>query len=68
MVQQIPAEKGATPTRVVPGLGYPNGRAEVSTQPTGWLASRTLADGSADQSGASISIVALALPSTADRG
>lgn len=49
MNKNIPAESGATRPSVVPGLGYPNGRSEVSPQPTGWQASRVLANGSADQ-------------------
>ena len=48
--QQIPAEKGVTTAAsVVSGLGYPNGRAETSATPTGWMASRLNPDGSADQ-------------------
>jgi hypothetical protein len=51
----LPAEKGVTsPAVVVAGLGYPNGRAEVSPTPTGWLASAVSSDGSADQSGATV--------------
>jgi hypothetical protein len=46
---EIPAEKGATQPSVVTGLGYPNGRIEVSPAPTGWQASKVLADGAADQ-------------------
>lgn len=29
-------ESSITPPSVVPGLGYPNGRQEVSPEPTGW--------------------------------
>jgi hypothetical protein len=33
------AEQGSvTPPKVVAGLGYPNGRDEVSPEPTGWQA------------------------------
>jgi hypothetical protein len=33
------AEQGSvTPPTVVAGLGYPNGRDEVSPEPTGWQA------------------------------
>jgi hypothetical protein len=43
---QQPAEATAsTPPTVVAGLGFPNGRAEVSTEPTGWHASQIGADG-----------------------
>ena len=32
-----PAEESSiTPPTVVPGLGYPNGREEISPEPTGW--------------------------------
>ncbi|MFM7030214.1 MAG: hypothetical protein ACKOWK_04015 [Micrococcales bacterium] len=55
MSNSLPAEQGVTsPATVVAGLGYPNGRAEASPNPTGWLASAVLADGSADQSYASV--------------
>lgn len=55
----IPAEQGATaPAIVVAGLGYPNGRAETSPTPTGWHASAVLADGSADQSAATVTVIA----------
>ena len=37
MSQNQPAEESAeTPPSVVAGLGYPNGRDEVSPEPTGW--------------------------------
>lgn len=52
--QDLPAEQGATAASVVVGLGYPNGRAEVSPCPTGWHASKALSDGSADQSCATV--------------
>lgn len=45
------AEQGVTAAAsVVPGLGYPNNRLEESASPTGWLASKTLASGTPDQS------------------
>ena len=54
-----PAEQGVTAqVSVVAGLGYPNGRAETSPTPTGWQASAVLADGSADQSSASVTVIA----------
>jgi hypothetical protein len=34
-----------TPPSVVRGLGFPNGRAEVSVEPTGWLQSSIGSDG-----------------------
>ncbi len=37
MTEQVPAEVTAiTKATVVPGLGYPAGRFEVSPAPTGW--------------------------------
>jgi len=55
LTNSLPAEQGVTsPAVVVAGLGYPNGRAEVSPMPTGWLASAVASDGSADQSGATV--------------
>ncbi|MDE2410021.1 MAG: hypothetical protein KGL72_06920 [Actinomycetales bacterium] len=58
----IPAEQGVTAqASVVAGLGYPNGRAETSPTPTGWQASAVLADGSADQSSASVTVIATSI-------
>lgn len=45
---------GGTPSTVVFGLGYPNGRAEVSPSPTGWQVSAVNADGSANQANANV--------------
>ncbi|MFM8927791.1 MAG: hypothetical protein ACKOFA_06335 [Rhodoluna sp.] len=37
MSKQSPAEAtSVTPATVVTGLGYPNGREELSPNPTGW--------------------------------
>lgn len=37
MPKDQPAEETAiTPPTVVAGLGYPNGRDEISPEPTGW--------------------------------
>jgi hypothetical protein len=37
MANEIIAEETAvTPRSVVSGLGYPNGREEISPEPTGW--------------------------------
>ena len=37
MADEIIAEETAvTPRSVVSGLGYPNGREEISPEPTGW--------------------------------
>jgi len=47
----------ATSKSVVAGLGYPNGRAETSPTPTGWSASKTNVDGSADQASATVTVV-----------
>ena len=58
MPNNIPAESGATQASVVSGLGYPNGRREVSPEPTGWQASNVLTDGSADLSSADVEMVA----------
>lgn len=56
----LPAEQSVTtPASVVSGLGYPNGRAEVSPTPTGWHASAINADGSASQSNATVTSIAL---------
>ena len=61
----LPAEKGVTtPASVVVGLGYPNGRAEVSPQPTGWHASSVNPDGSAAQAGATVTRIALDNPTS----
>lgn len=53
----MPAEIGATKPTVVAGLGYPNGRVELSPVPTGWQASKVLFDGSADQTKSDVSNV-----------
>lgn len=38
MTEKSPAEEfSVTPATVVRGLGYPNGREEISSEPTGWL-------------------------------
>lgn len=38
MTEKSPAEASSvTPPTVVSGLGYPNGREEISAEPTGWL-------------------------------
>jgi hypothetical protein len=34
-------ESSITPPTVVPGLGYPNGRDEISPEPTGWQVDTT---------------------------
>lgn len=57
--QDLPAEQGATPATVVAGLGYPNGRAEISPTPTGWHASKAASDGSAHQSFATVDTIRL---------
>lgn len=39
MSKDMQAEASAiTPPTVVPGLGYPNDRREISPEPTGWQA------------------------------
>jgi hypothetical protein len=56
----LPAEQGVTaPASVVVGLGYPNGRAEVSPTATGWQASSVNPDGSASQLSATVTHVAI---------
>lgn len=56
------AEQSAqTPPTVVGGLGYPNGRAELSPAQTGWRASAANQDGSADQTFASVTGISTAL-------
>lgn len=51
--QPLPAEQGVTTVpSVIAGLGFPNGRAEVSATPTGWRASSLDSAGAADQSSA----------------
>lgn len=62
----IPAEvETSTKATVIAGLGYPAGRAEVSPVSTGWQQSATLADGSAEQTKATI--VSVASVSSSDR-
>jgi hypothetical protein len=59
-LSSLPTEQGVTtPPSVVLGLGYPNGRAEVSPTPTGWHASSILADGSASQVNANVTSISL---------
>ncbi|MEN9714816.1 MAG: hypothetical protein RJA35_283 [Actinomycetota bacterium] len=56
----LPAEQGvSTPAATVSGLGYPNGRAEVSPTPTGWSASAVTSEGAADQAFATVSTIDL---------
>lgn len=58
----MPAERGVTAVAaVIGGLGYPNGRAETSPTPTGWHASSLAADGSANQSNATVTFIAVSV-------